>query len=65
MMDKVVKYCKESYNELVYNTTWPSWKELINSAMVVITASIIIALVIFVMDWVCQHFMEFIYSVLA
>lgn len=65
MKNKVVNYCKESYNELVYNTTWPSWKELVNSAMVVLTASIIIALVIFVMDQVCQNFMEIIYGLLS
>lgn len=47
---KIVNYVKESYNELVYKVTWPSRKDLQNSAIVVMIASIIISLVIFVMD---------------
>ena len=62
MFKKIFNYCKESYNELVHKTTWPSRSELINSAMVVLAASLLIAVVVFVMDFVFQHLMEFIYS---
>jgi len=55
-------YVKESYNELVHKVTWPTWKELQNSAIIVMVASIIIALVIFIVDFVFEKAMDFIYS---
>ena len=58
MFQKIVNYCKESYNELVHKTTWPTRKELSNSAVVVLYASLLIALVVFLMDSVFQFFME-------
>ena len=62
MFQNIVKYCKDSYEELVYKTTWPSRQELMNSAVVVLTASLCIALVIFAMDFVFQTGMEGIYN---
>ena len=47
---KVVSYIKESYEELVHKVSWPSWSELQNSAIVVSIASLMIALVIYMMD---------------
>ena len=57
-------YCKVSYEELVHKTTWPSRSELMNSAVLVLVASLCIAVVVFVIDFVFQHAMEFIYSLL-
>ena len=48
--NKFVEYIKESYDELVHKVSWPTWSELQNSAVVVSVASLIIALVVFVMD---------------
>ncbi|MDA3881583.1 MAG: preprotein translocase subunit SecE [Prolixibacteraceae bacterium] len=59
---KVGTYVKESYNELVHKVTWPTWRELQSSAVVVMVASIIIALAIFVMDSIFENVMEFVYS---
>ena len=64
MFDSIKKYCKESYEELVNQTTWPTRSELMNSAVVVLTASLCIALVVFVMDFVFQSGMEVIYGLL-
>ena len=61
MFKKIFKYCKESYDELVHKTTWPSRSELTNSAVVVLTASLLIALVVLLMDTVCKNLMEFVY----
>ena len=36
---KINLYLKEAYNELVHKVTWPTWKELQNSAIVVMIAS--------------------------
>jgi len=58
---KFLEYCKDCYNELAHKTTWPTRAELTHSAMVVISASVIIALVVFAMDSVFQRVMEFVY----
>lgn len=55
-------YLQEAYNELVYKVTWPSWKELQSSALVVMVASLIISLLIFVMDLSFRNVMGFIYG---
>ncbi|MBR2261839.1 MAG: preprotein translocase subunit SecE [Paludibacteraceae bacterium] len=60
----IVNYIKESYNELVNEVTWPSKKELANSAIVVLVASLLIALVVFAMDKVIQTIMQAIYGML-
>jgi len=48
--NKIVGYIQESYDELVHKVSWPTWSELQNSAVVVSVASLIIAMVIFIMD---------------
>ncbi len=52
---KVVIYIKESYDELMHKVSWPSWSELQGSAIVVSIASLIIALVVFLIDEVFQN----------
>ena len=47
MFKKIANSFKESYNELVHKVTWPTSKELSSSAVVVLTASLLIALVVF------------------
>jgi len=64
MFESIKNYCKESYVELVHKTTWPTRSELMNSAVVVLTASLCIALVVFVMDSVFRVGMEGIYGIL-
>jgi len=43
-------YFKESYNEWTQKVSWPTWSELQNSAIVVSIASLIIAVVVYLMD---------------
>ena len=64
MFKSIKTYCKESYNELVRMTTWPTGAELTSSAIVVLIASLCIALVVFCMDFTFQHFMEAVYDLL-
>ena len=61
MLTKFINYCKDSYNELVHKTTWPTAKQLTSQAVLVFNASLLIALVVFAMDWFFGHVMEFIY----
>lgn len=49
-MEKVKEYVLESYNELVNKVTWPTMAELQSSSILVLVASLLIALVVFVMD---------------
>ena len=49
-MSKFGNYVKSSYDELVHKVSWPTFKELQNSAVVVAVASLIIALVVCCMD---------------
>ena len=60
-MKKIVAYFKETYDELVHKVSWPTYSELTNSAVVVLYASLLIALVVFAMDFCFQHLMEFVY----
>ena len=52
---KIVNYIKECYVELTEKVTWPTWSELRSSVIVVSIASLIIALVVFLMDFSFQH----------
>ena len=61
MLKTIITYCKESYEELTHKTTWPTRKELTHSAIVVLVASIIIALIVFAEDYVFKFLMETIY----
>ena len=60
-MNKIVNYCKACYDELAHKTTWPSRAELTHSAMVVLSASLVIALVVLAMDTVFEYVMKVVY----
>ena len=60
---KIKLYFEEAYNELVHKVSWPTWKELQNSAFIVMVASIIIACIIFLIDFSFRNIMEFVYGI--
>jgi len=45
-------YLSESYNELVNKVSWPTWKELQGSAIIVLVTALIISVIIFLMDFI-------------
>jgi len=59
---KIPNYLTESYNELVQKVSWPTWTELRGSAVVVLVASLIIALLIFGIDVTFRGVMKLVYS---
>jgi preprotein translocase subunit SecE len=63
-MNKITLYFKESYIELAKKVSWPTWSQLQNSAIVVMVASLIFAIVIFAMDLAFKNTMTFIYNML-
>ncbi|MBO4964742.1 MAG: preprotein translocase subunit SecE [Muribaculaceae bacterium] len=60
---KLIKDIKESYTELVYKVSWPTQKQLVNSSVLVLIASIIIAVFIWAVDKVFDLLMELVYSI--
>ena len=61
-MKRVIAYIKDSYNELVHKVSWPTKAELSNSAVVVMFAYLIIAVLIGAIDFGFEAVMKFIYS---
>lgn len=59
---KIVAYLKDTYNELMNKVSWPSWDELQESAILVMIASAIFALIIAGMDIFFKFSMENIYN---
>lgn len=61
-MKKFINYCKESFIELTKKTTWPTWEKLQSSAILVLVATVILAALLWVVDFAFQHLMTAIYT---
>lgn len=59
---RLVDNIKESYTELVQKVSWPTRKELAQSSVVVLIASLILALVVWLMDWCFENLMTLVYG---
>jgi len=59
---KLLTNIEEAYTELRYKTSWPTRDQLVRSALIVLIASVIIAAIIWVMDWVVEKVMSLIYA---
>ncbi|MBN2758143.1 MAG: preprotein translocase subunit SecE [Bacteroidales bacterium] len=55
-------YIVESYKELTQKVSWPTWPELQSSSIVVMVASLIIAILIYLMDSSFSNVMSLIYG---
>lgn len=62
-MSKIKTYFEEVSNELLNKVTWPTWAELQESAIIVMIASVIFAVIVWLMDFGFKNLMELIYSV--
>lgn len=62
-MAKVLDFFKDSYVEITEKVTWPTWSQLQSSAVIVLIASIIIALLVFVMDKASSNLLELLYGI--
>jgi preprotein translocase subunit SecE len=61
-MARFVEYIKESADDLMNKVSWPTWKELQSSSIVVAVASLIIALIVYVMDLSFRNVLEIFYD---
>ncbi len=59
----LIKDIKGAYDELVYKVSWPTRKNLINSSVLVLIASIIMSVFIWAVDKIFSLLMETIYSI--
>jgi preprotein translocase subunit SecE len=64
-MRKLKLYFEETYSELVHKTSWPTWTELQSRAIIVMVASVIIALVVFLMDTGFSWTLEKVYQMFS
>ena len=62
-MSKIGTYVKESYKELTTKVTWPTWDKLQSSALLVMIATLILGIVIWLIDFVIRTIMSGIYSI--
>jgi len=58
-------YIKDSYKELVEKVSWPSFSSLQSSAILVMVASVIFALIVLVMDKSFDGAMGAVYELLG
>lgn len=61
-MKKLGKYIRESYQELMTKVSWPTVAELQSTSVVVMVASLIIGLIIFLMDVTFQLVLKEMYQ---
>lgn len=64
-MNSITAYFKNAYQELMHNVSWPTWAELQSSAIVVLVSSIIIAIFVWIMDFVSKNGMMQLYNLLV
>jgi len=54
VLNRIIEYIKKVYTEM-RKVTWPTRSELINSTIVVIVISVIVASIIFVLDLIFSN----------
>ncbi len=61
---RFISYIRECYSELRYKVSWPTGKELSNSAVIVLIASLIMSAFIFFVDQAFEFIMRGIYRLI-
>jgi preprotein translocase subunit SecE len=61
-MEKLTTYFKESWDEIMNKVTWSKFSELQGSAVLVLVASTIFALVIGAIDWIFKSGLKWFYT---
>ncbi len=63
-MKGLVNYVKGAYAELLHKVSWPTFKELQSSTILVMVASVIFAVVVLAMDLAFENLMKAVYRLL-
>ena len=61
-MRKFINYVNESYVELTKKVSWPTWEKLQSTALLVMLATVIFAVILMIVDFAFQHLMTLIYT---
>ncbi|HET6255524.1 MAG TPA: preprotein translocase subunit SecE [Puia sp.] len=61
-MNKISIFFRESYRELLEKVSWPSWSELQQSTVIVLAATLLITLVVWLMDVIASSVLHLVYS---
>ena len=61
-MNKFSAYLRDSSKELVEKVTWPTWEQLQQSTMIVLGATLFITALVWVMDFVANGSLKFVYG---
>jgi preprotein translocase subunit SecE len=61
-MNKIIAFVKGSSEEMRHKVSWPKYKDLQNSSMLVLVASMILALFIGLVDFSFENLMEWFYT---
>ena len=61
-MQKLIEFIKESVVELRDKVSWPKYKDLQNSSILVLVASVIFAIMIGIFDFAFDNAMSWFYS---
>ena len=62
MLERIRNSFQATTHELLYKVTWPSWDELQQSSVIVLIASLLIALLVFFMDTAFRNVFEVFYE---
>ncbi len=61
-MYKITTYFRESYKELMEKVSWPGWNQLQQSTVIVLVATLVVTIVVWLMDLVSSSILNLIYS---
>ena len=61
-MNKISTFVRESYKELLEKVTWPSWSELQQSTVIVLVATLLTTVIVWIMDLISSSVLHLIYS---
>ena len=64
-MNKISTFFRESYRELMEKVTWPSWPQLQQSTVIVLVATVLITLLVWIMDFASSSVLHFTYSLFS
>jgi preprotein translocase subunit SecE len=61
-MNKISTYFRESYKELLEKVSWPTWSELQQSTVIVLVATLVITVIVWIMDLISSSVLHLVYS---
>ncbi|HXB08793.1 MAG TPA: preprotein translocase subunit SecE [Puia sp.] len=61
-MNKITTYFRESYKELLEKVAWPSWTQLQQSTVIVLVATLLVTVIVWLMDMISSSILHFVYS---